>query len=394
MKYLSIIFFVFVNAFNESTQNFSIVYYINENRLTLIYYLGNPPKIISSHLNQDVPFTILTQFKYLPNDSQTSNYLGSSFFQDSENTLELDEYEDIFQLFRSEKSLTKYSFYMLKDKNKDIEKLVFYKYGLSLAFKFKKENYSVIHYLKKNNLIDRLTYSFIPNEADKGSFVLGRGNYELTKKHLPNSLNFICAIDPSYITWGCTMNSVSFLSNDIKAEYKVNSYVMFKMNKNKMIFPIKFMDFILDILNKDYTCLLYSKNNNTKKYIRCKTNHENLEKLFIKFKFDNYQISLNMTHFFKCEQSVCESLFKSIMNENQSKWVLGRNFLSKFIATFDYEDPSLTLINYSKQNKIDISKISEPNNIIQKKIYLFIIIICATTIICQFVVKSKIDRKV
>ena len=115
MKYLSILILVFVNAFNDANQNFSIVYFINENRLVLLYYLGNPPAIVSTHLNQDVPFTIITQYKYIPKDSQTSNYLGSSFFQDSENTFELDEYEDIFQLFRSEKSISKYSFYMLKD---------------------------------------------------------------------------------------------------------------------------------------------------------------------------------------------------------------------------------------------------------------------------------------
>ena len=393
MKYLSILILVFVNAFNDANQNFSIVYFINENRLVLLYYLGNPPAIVSTHLNQDVPFTIITQYKYIPKDSQTSNYLGSSFFQDSENTFELDEYEDIFQLFRSEKSISKYSFYMLKDKNKDNEKLVFYKYGLSLAFKFKNENFSVIHYLKKNKLIDRLAYSFIPNARDRGSFVLGRRNHELTNKNLPKSLKFICEIEPSYVTWGCIMNSVSFLSNDIKAEYKVNSYVMFKMNKNKMIFPIKFMEFILDILKKDNSCLLYSKNNYAKQYIRCKTNFENFEKLTITFKFDNYQISLNMTHFFTCAQSLCESLFKSIVNDNQSKWVFGRNFLSNFIATFDYEDPSVTLINYSEQNKIDISRISDSSNISQKKFYLFIICICVITIIYQFILK-EIYRKV
>lgn len=348
--------FVIINVIYFITCDFSIAYFINNKRLVLIFYLGTNVQIVPSPINQDKQFSLITGDSYKPNLSTTAEIKKMQFLQIENNTAEIAQYADYLKFYHSQKGDSKYNFYMLKETDRDISNLVYKKYGISFAYKFIDNSYSIIHNLKSNGVIDRLTFSFNPVMKDRGSLVFGATLKETTAK---NQI-FKCKVDQHYTTWGCQMNKIILTNEKEIFEYKVGRHTEFMMNKNKMIVPCNFMDFVMDVMKRKTECVYHIKEGTHKQYMQCDAKNNMYDYMVMKFEIEGQRFSVKVNEMFICTEDKCNSQFKCVTDSTENKFILSRIVLNHYTSLFSYEDSSVTLIPSSKESLIE--KISISNN--------------------------------
>ena len=209
--------------------------------------------------------------------------------------------------------------------------------GLGLAFKFNNEQYSYVHQLYNEKLINYRAFAFIPDkDIEKGKIVYGKENND----NYPYS--GYCNVEDSHFTWGCNLTRIIY---DNK-EYSINLYAMF-VSISPVFFESKIIvNFMKDILLKDKfedsTCVLLS-NSFLNNRIQCKAMFmEDINKN-ITFVFGDLKISFNINLLFNRMTDNLYSIFyykdePTHKIDTDNNIIIGFPFITLFNTTiFDYE---------------------------------------------------------
>ena len=106
--------------------------------------------------------------------------------------------------------------------------------SIGFASHFDKEDFSVVHQLKKNNMIDRASFGFGEIIDNRGRLFFGG----IPIKHIQNKEKGSCTISQGYMTWGCSLLQVS---TDKYIYDNKDGYAYFDSNIKRIIAPNEFM---------------------------------------------------------------------------------------------------------------------------------------------------------
>lgn len=194
--------------------------------------------------------------------------------------------------------------------------------SIGLASHFYNEDFSLVHQLKKNNIIEKAAFGFGEIIENRGKLFFGG----IPLKHIKNKEIGSCNIIQRYLTWGCSLNHVSvdeFMYDNKKG------YAYFDSNIKRIIAPNEFMkELETKVFNKylkEGVCE-YLEGGFTKS-IECECD---IMRNFpdITFNFGTFEIILNQTKLFSPIFRLC---FFNIEAHNNSNWVIGNSFSLIFI---------------------------------------------------------------
>ena len=249
--------------------------------------------------------------------------------------------------------------------------------SLGFGYKFENNSFSIVHSLKRERYIDRLTFSFIPlrpniRNEEVGSIYFGA----LPKEIVSNKYKAQCKVSDE-IAWNCKLNEVWIDSY----QYKNNYYMKFSTDFISFI-PTDFFLF----LKRSIFCIGYNL------YFSSDSNSIYCDKQYIKkfnrtisFIIDDYNFTFRLRDLFACDtqkQYVCQLMLYN--NEKiPNQWIIGNNLWSHYITSFDYEQGQITFYSDTPFEKILHSKI--PHNIQFNILLLTIFILIFTNFYLFFI---------
>lgn len=275
------------------------------------------------------------------------------------------EYQDMIKL--SDELSTKINFYVMPPP----QSLSFYKSGIGLAHNFANEEMSLIHQLKNDNKITKLSYTFNPNiKSDKnGSLYFGE-----VPKEIINSQKYLgdCDLMKNMTLWSCQLSKVKFGKNEFMNKYNMS----FQSNKKDIGIPHNFYNeikgkYLFEYFDKGECREIYSVESFC--YIFCSL--EIFEKVPpFEFFIGDLIIKIPLTKLIsKLSDGYALDLQTPVFSKEE--WVFGTRFLDLFISTFDYENEKVFL--YS--NEIEIISLKYTRS--RKSIFIFNLIILITQIV-------------
>ena len=275
--------------------------------------------------------------------------------------------------------------------------------GIGLAYKFAYEEYSLIHHFKKNNLINYLSYAFIPPSLFNNNNNNSKNNEGLVffggipKDYIMNKYRYNCKVTENYNFWSCNLpyilfGDISYYSNiNNTLYYENNNYAYFNGAERRILAPEEFMLFLKHNYFKDEI------NNRSCEYHLIGMNYVfecvcSVKNHFqdISFVFDNYLYKYTSEELFEY-YGVGNCLFLIQSNHlRNNNFVFGASFLNKFISNFDYETKYISFYSQNKMNKINLKDFRNPNKI---GLYIIGAIIILLVIGAIFYIRRKKKQK-
>ena len=265
-------------------------------------------------------------------------------------------------IFYDSKPLVDLPFHSYKDSIRVEDK----KSGLSMAFKYNNDSYSLVNKLQNIKLINKKQFSFQFTQDNKGYFHIG-GVPNMDKSLIKNK--GLCKINETTLSWGCQLESIMFNNRN----YSLNTYAYFQSSNENLIESKPFFDFMKEVVlvyefqNKQ--CYV-SNNDDWKFFIYCDLN---IKKQFgdITLVFNGLNIKLSFSDLFMTSETKIISKF-SYDHSTPLRFEFGYEFLKKFnLVTFDYDLGGIML--YSDK---EIIVVNGKNINIFLYLFLFIDIIC------------------
>lgn len=223
--------------------------------------------------------------------------------------------------------------------------------GISLSLSYKDTEFSTIHQLKRQGLIDELIYAFVPMGSISGYLYLGGSPDNFIK----DNRQFILKMNNNY--WGSNLHYVIFDDGNIED----NDFIY--PNKDKMIFqaglgyiyaPQKFFDMFIDKylkeLFKNELCKIVTIDIN-EKAIECYK--EDIKQIrfpkYIDFIIEDFIFRIDLEIFmFSYSNKIRIEIRQE--EEHNDRWVLGASFLSNYISVYDYDKKEIIFYNQYKEN--------------------------------------------
>lgn len=212
-----------------------------------------------------------------------------------------------------------------------------------LAYSCNNKEFSVIHSLYQNNLIEHQGFGILLDTVmENGTLFLGGFDKEIVSEQYEYKYLTQIDVEKNYSTWGLKLNSISFG----KKKYIINKYAYFQSNKEKIIVPQNYLDYLIEndlspyFLNK--TCNITQNALSTSFICSC-----DVIEYFpvITFTLNNIEFPFYPRDLFEMKHK-CFFLFASKENLDSETWIMGIPFMSKFFTFFDYEKDRITI--YSK----------------------------------------------
>lgn len=245
-----------------------------------------------------------------------------------------------------------------------------FKDHFGLAHTYTNIDYSLIHLLKSNNLIDELSFGFSPkNINESGTFYLGGIEEEIENKYF----NSKCKVKDNSKFWGCKLQSV-YINNDTRNQYIINEMSYFLTHVYDIYVPKIFYDYLYHSFFQHYVDENVCKFTNQigKQILNCNCSIINQTFPNVTFVIDDTHFTFTKTELFDVHQDKCDFLLYP--NENNS-WIIGTQFFIKYYIKFSYDDNSITFYQtYPFLN-------SKINNITEATKKLFILCIDCIEII-------------
>ena len=233
------------------------------------------------------------------------------------------------------------------------------------------ENASVLYQLKKNNVINRMAYTFISNDNEIKQMIFGDASEALERKYKYKGK---CDIS-NY--WLCKLNKVVF--NGVVFNLQ-RSYVTFQLNFGGIRIPEHFYNYWVNnafLEEKD-------RREGYNDLFKC----DKLESLpDFQFQFDNFVLNISSKYLYIKEEKDtewCKFKFSKYIHDNN--WTFGNPFLNMFTSTFNFETNEVTL--YSNDNII--GELTEQNMKIIKKIIIWTVMILLLGHILNIITYKKI----
>ena len=285
--------------------------------------------------------------------------------------------------------------------------------GIGLAYKFEDEKYSLIHQLKKKNLISHLNYGFIPsslintyyndenmniNETDldnknKNGIIFFGG---VPKNYINNKYRYNCKLTEKYNFWSCELpyvfiGEINKYNNSKNIYFTNKNYAYFNAAERRILAPKDFISFLKinyfqeELLNRTCTYSMYGHNHIFECNCELKDKFPN-----ISFIFDNYKYTFTSSElFFNYGGGFCQFLIQ----ENHlrfNNFLLGAPFLSKFISNFDYETKYISFYSENQLEGINLKELFHPSHLMRNLLILGIILIFIGIV---FLIRRKIKNR-
>lgn len=199
---------------------------------------------------------------------------------------------------------------------------------IGFSFQTENETFSLIHQLKKNNYIDRLSFGFVPDKEfnARGTIYFG----SIPEGLIFNKQNVTCEIKNN---WGCNINEVIFKKKTFNPS---NNYSILDTKTPFIIVEPRFFEFLEEEYFKEYLA------NSTCYYKSGYFCHCDLIDYYptISIILNGYQFKLEKFDLFSKEFKICQFMITN--NTKDDTWILGTNFIKKYITVFDYETKTLS----------------------------------------------------
>ena len=360
---------------------------LNEN-LYLQHKQGTKLEILLSRIDQQTPFSWFNQNFLDMKPSSTRQILTknpSLITYLPNNQMEAHLYSDIIMIGDNK---LYFHFYVPISRKED--------HSLTLAYQVEKEEFSFVHILKKQKLINKLIYSIFPNNPYEGNFYFG------TPPTVPNkSTEGKCNIIND--KWACSILSGKISDNFIYNTSSNANITLFQIKEKFVYVPKGFLEFIVRSLNtfniRNKRCEVTSNARKEYYYIYCDDplligNHS------ISFLIGEYEFTCPLSTYFSISSN---SAMSNIMyhkrkclemtnNTKQECWIFGSDFILKYVSSFDYENNVITFISKDKlfpiKRIINTNEMSLQQMLIMNVIYVNIGIQCIV-IIMLFYIKNQ-----
>lgn len=225
--------------------------------------------------------------------------------------------------------------------------------AFAFAHKIEDENYSLTHLLKRQNEIDRLKFSFqISNDKENGTLYFGGLPESIINEYSYKTV--IPLSDKNSKFWEIKLDYlfIGDISYVYSNTYIQNNYkVRISTNTPKIKAPKPIVEFIVNNLFNQSLSNGVCKLVEYSYEVNCDCNDiENFSD--VSFVINSKEVKFKAKELFYEERDNC--IFTFIYDDKYpNEWLVGKTFLQKFIAEFDYENDEFTLYSQS-QNFADV----------------------------------------
>lgn len=321
-----------------------IRYIVKDDGVVIRGFFGSPLQLAYINITQEIPFSIIAQEK---NKLMLSTTISCS--QTSEKPA-LPLLHGEFEMFQCNDSLT-FENSFVKEKN-----FWFYLNSktslnvISLARAFPKNEFSFIHYLYSNGLINQQSFYFksgkLP-QKNRGNLFFGKLR-EDSETYIDKS----CHANLDKHTWECSLKGIEFEDEKMETKrfYTKARGIVFLFEKEKIYFPRDIMEYIRNeflssLIDKGFCHYIPQKNG----YFNCSKKVETIfsESYVIRFYLNGFTWNFYLNKLFDCSTGWCVSLF---VGEDNDDIIFGRNVLinEDDILGFKYDDMTVHFLTQDK----------------------------------------------
>ena len=204
---------------------------------------------------------------------------------------------------------------------------------LTLAYKINDVNFSLVHELRKLNVINYLSYTIRPLTFFQGFILFGQAPPD---KFGYKQWRGSCSIDKTKTTFGCFLSKIKMTlhkqQQPINEILKVNEYVSFQFNQRKMRVSCELLNYI----RKNYLNTLIEKelcrelNENGRRFFTCNVSVSVELFPILSFEFNGVTIEVSLKELFVYSNEgnfagyfECYDDCNSSHNINNVNWIFG-----------------------------------------------------------------------
>lgn len=340
------------------------------------FTLGNSP--IFAGVNQVTQGLRVMQSTYKDLELPSCRFIKNYTFDLEFAEYSLIEYQDTIKF--SDELTTRINFYVMSAATL----FSFNKIGIGLPHNFTNKELSLIHQLKNDNKIKKLSYTFYPHLKHEKAGYLYFGE---VPDEVINSQKYRgdCDLIKNITLWSCYLSKVKFGESEFVNKWNMS----FQSNERDIVIPYKFYNelkgkYLFEYFEKGSCREIYSVE--TYCYIFCSLKiFESLPPF--EFFIGNSVIKIPLTKLIsKLSDGYVLDLQIPVFSKDE--WIFGTHFLDLFISTFDYENEKVFL--YS--NEIEIISLKYVTS--RKSIFIFtlIMMITQTFILLYFSLKKDLIK--
>lgn len=325
--------------------------------------IGTPPLAITSRICLLSKYSHISSNAYHYLSSKTAKILDEKIILIEDTLIKAIQMSDRIKIYGHPYGEFNYSFYLYKSELSNKADC------LALGYKKESEEFSLVHQLKKKELINELSFTLL----NMTKIIYGELPLDI-KRNL--SLVSKCDVNPNIPFWNCKLNAILIENEKIEIE----DFIFFQSTQKTVFVPKHFIDLLKQTIFNEYIkkeiCSENEIYNSISSFmIRC--NCSAIEKFpSISFLIGNYKFELNKEQLF--EYSIKDKCFFNLRESTYSdkKWIVGTSFYSQYTTTFNYENNSISFFDYNKSKPQ--SEIHNCTNI--QKIYKITIILTSFSI--------------
>lgn len=230
--------------------------------------------------------------------------------------------------------------------------------GFSFALHPKNESFSMLHQLKKQNKITKLIYAFALEGGISGNLYLGGIPPELIEKKVP----FQISINNNVL--GCKLKNAFFNEGINKGRNYIfhnTAPALFQSGVEFIYVPRDFIDFFInnfisDLFNSNLCTFIFDSYG---KSIECIQSEffKKIYPIYFNLVLDSnlFQIPFH-SFFFQYANKVRINFF--LENAREDRWLLGADFITKYISVYDYEKEKITFYIMNRNMIYDCSLVN------------------------------------
>lgn len=295
----------------------------------IFFNIGKPSDLAMFKVDLQSGVNILTNYFFRQEKSSTHQILSNNTITYKSIEYHVQKFKD-YILIGESTELDSFLFFFLNSNESKIDTIGF-------SYKYDNINFSLIHKLKQNNIIEQNAFSLGPayDSEDEGAMYLG-GMPENYKKHRKKAT---CNVSNKYKSWGCNFQYI-FIDNDINKGYYIDKYLTFDSLNKFITIPRDFFDFIVgnvfDKLLSNDICEIIEEKGMRKIKCKCKE----IETIpDITFVVDDFLYVFQRLDLFEnLAYATCYSYFQTNLTSNDDSIIMGCGFFKKYFTLFDYDN--------------------------------------------------------
>ena len=295
----------------------------------IFFNIGKPSDLAMFKVDLQSGVNILTNSFFRQEKSSTHQILSNNTITYKSIEYHVQKFKD-YILIGESTELDSFLFFFLNSNESKIDTIGF-------SYKYDNINFSLIHKLKQNNIIEQNAFSLGPayDSEDEGAMYLG-GMPENYKKRRKKAT---CNVSNKYKSWGCNFQYI-FIDNDINKGYYIDKYLTFDSLNKFITIPRDFFDFIVgnvfDKLLSNDICEIIEEKGMRKIKCKCKE----IETIpDITFVVDDFLYVFQRLDLFEnLAYATCYSYFQTNLTSNDDSIIMGCGFFKKYFTLFDYDN--------------------------------------------------------